>query len=290
MWQVVAEQVRAAGGEIRHGVTVEGLEQQNGRITAVRTRGPDGTEQRLACDHLISTMPLRDLVLGLNPPAPPAVREVAEGLCYRDFITVGVLVRGFRPRSEAVAGHPGHLLPDNWIYIQEPDVKLCRLQIFNNWSPALVKDPNTIWLGLEYLCQEGDELWRLGDEQMGRFAADELTKIGLIDEADVLDCNVVRVPKAYPAYFGSYDRFDVLRRYTDAIPNLFLVGRNGMHRYNNQDHSMLTAKLAVEAILSGQVDKAAIWSVNVDDEYHEEKSRETRPRRSDAVPGAAVPA
>jgi protoporphyrinogen oxidase len=136
----------------------------------------------------------------------------------------------------------------------------------------MVHSPDTIWLGLEYFCREGDELWRLNDAEMGCFAANELAKIDLIDLADVLDFHVVRVPKAYPAYFGTYDRFDVLRRHTDGIANLYLVGRNGMHRYNNQDHSMLTARLAVQAILSGSDSKEEIWSVNVDDEYHEEKA------------------
>jgi protoporphyrinogen oxidase len=217
-------------------------------------------------------MPVRDLILGLTPPAPAPVREVAAGLQYRDFITVGVLVKKLRPNCSCLPGHPANLLPDTWIYIQEPDVKLGRLQIFNNWSPAMVRSPDTIWLGLEYFCREGDELWRLDDDAMGRFAVDELAKIDLIDAADALDCHVVRVPKAYPAYFGTYDRFELLRRYTDAIGNLFLVGRNGMHRYNNQDHSMLTARLAVQAILSGSRGKEAIWNVNVDDEYHEEKA------------------
>lgn len=136
----------------------------------------------------------------------------------------------------------------------------------------MVRSPDTIWLGLEYFCREGDELWRLSDAEMGSFAVAELAKIDLIDVADALDLHVVRVPKAYPAYFGTYDRFDVLRRHTDAIRNLFLVGRNGMHRYNNQDHSMLTARLAVQALLSGSCSKEEIWNINVDDEYHEEKA------------------
>jgi protoporphyrinogen oxidase len=163
--------------------------------------------------------------------------------------------------------------PDNWIYIQERDVRIGRLQVFNNWSPDLVADGGHVWLGLEYFCQEGDDLWRKEDQAMIDFAAGELEIIGMIDRADVLDGTVIRVPKTYPAYFGAYEDFPLVRAWLDGIENLYLVGRNGMHRYNNQDHSMLTAKLAVEAILDGTVDKAAIWAVNVDDDYHEEAQR-----------------
>ncbi|MCM8594254.1 NAD(P)/FAD-dependent oxidoreductase [Accumulibacter sp.] len=271
MWQVVAEMVCEAGGEIRHGLTVRELRHDAGRVVAVVAEDREGGRVEVACDYVISTMPVRDLILGLSPPVPDQVREVAAGLCYRDFITVGVLVRKLRASRGSLPGHPANLVPDTWIYIQEPDVRLGRLQIFNNWSPAMVRDPATVWLGLEYFCQEGDELWRLTDEEMGRLAIGELAKIALIDEVDAIDFHVVRVPKAYPAYFGTYERFDVLRRHADTLGNLFLVGRNGMHRYNNQDHSMLTARLAVEAIVSGSSSKDAIWQINVDDEYHEEK-------------------
>ena len=210
------------------------------------------------------------MIQALQPPAPHNVRTVADGLMYRDFITMGLLLKKLKPRPEGRP--PLNLLPDTWIYIQEPDVKIGRLQIFNNWSPALVKDADTIWMGLEYFCQEGDELWRMSDEAFAEFAIAELARIDLIDPTNVLDWHVARIPKAYPAYFGSYNQFDTLREFADGIGNLFLVGRNGMHRYNNQDHSMVTAKLAVEAIMAGRSDKTAIWSVNVEEEYHEEKS------------------
>jgi protoporphyrinogen oxidase len=191
---------------------------------------------------------------------------VADGLMYRDFLTVGLLVR----KADVLTTN-GEALPDNWIYIQEKDVRIGRLQIFNNWSPHLVKDEDTMWMGLEYFCNEDDDLWQMNDQELIKFGAAELAKIGMLTGTSVLDGTVVRVPKAYPAYFGSYDQFDVVRRYTDTISNLFLVGRNGMHRYNNQDHSMLTAKLAAEAIASGEASKDALWDVNIDDEYHEEK-------------------
>jgi len=160
--------------------------------------------------------------------------------------------------------------PDNWIYVQEPDVKLGRLQIFNNWSPALVADPNTIWLGLEYFCAAGDALWSMRDAAFVDFASRELAKIGLIDLADVLDGTVVRVPKAYPAYFGAYSGMSTVRSYLDRLENVFPIGRNGMHRYNNQDHSMLAAKAAVDCIAAGSQDKTALWSVNAEEDYHEE--------------------
>lgn len=269
MWRLAAEELRTRGGEIHFGVKVVTLKQENGRITAVETESADHTRRWWDGDWVISTMPLRDMVQALQPPAPDAVRAVADGLMYRDFITMGLLLKKLKPRPEGKP--PLNLLPDTWIYIQEPDVMIGRLQIFNNWSPALVKDADTIWMGLEYFCQESDELWSMGDEEFSRFAIAELAKIDLIDPTDALDWHVARVPKAYPAYFGTYDRFDTLREYADGIGNLFLVGRNGMHRYNNQDHSMVTAKLAAEVIMSGSSDKTAIWTVNVEEEYHEEK-------------------
>jgi protoporphyrinogen oxidase len=164
------------------------------------------------------------------------------------------------------------LIKDTWIYIQEPDVLLGRLQIFNNWSPYMVADPSKVWIGLEYFCYETDPLWSMPDAELKRFAAGELEKIGILRSSEVLDAHVVRMPKAYPAYFGTYDRFDELRTYLDRFENLFLVGRNGMHKYNNQDHSMLTAMAVVDGIAAGHVDKAALWSINTEQEYHEDKA------------------
>ena len=270
MWRLAATELRERSGEIHFGLKVVTLKRENDRIVAIETEAADRSRRWWRGDWVISTMPLRDMVQALEPPAPHDIRIVADGLMYRDFITMGLLLKKLKPRPEGKP--PLNLLPDTWIYIQEPDVKIGRLQIFNNWSPALVKDSETIWMGLEYFCQEGDELWRMSDEAFAQFAVGELTKIDLIDSADTLDWHVARVPKAYPAYFGSYDCFDTLRAHTDGIDNLFLVGRNGMHRYNNQDHSMVTAKLAAGAIMAGITDKAAIWAVNVEEEYHEEKA------------------
>ncbi|MFC5300309.1 NAD(P)/FAD-dependent oxidoreductase [Azospira restricta] len=277
MWRIVRDEVTANGGEVRLGCRVKQLRHDGKRVTHVEWEDADGHLHGAGCDFAISSMPVRELVDAMNPAAPATVGEVANGLIYRDFITVGVLLRKLRPQPAPTPGERRlNLLPDTWIYIQEPDVRIGRLQIFNNWSPALVRDPDTVWLGTEYFCQEGDDLWQLDDEAMGRLATAELAKIGLIDEADVLDFHVVRVPKAYPAYFGTYDRFDEIRQWTDALANLFLVGRNGMHRYNNQDHSMTTAKLAVDAIISGSTDKSPLWSVNLEAEYHEEKQDATK--------------
>jgi protoporphyrinogen oxidase len=213
-------------------------------------------------------MPVRDLVLGLAPGAPQGPREIADGLEYRDFITVGLLYRRLM-RNPAGSG-PMNIVPDNWIYIQESGVKVGRLQIFNNWSPYLVRDAETVWIGMEYFCREGDELWSMPDAELQKLGVAEMRRLNLADAADHLDGVVIRMPKAYPGYYGTYARFDELRRYLDAFPNLFLIGRNGMHRYNNQDHSMLSAKKAVEAIVAGSSDKSPIWGVNIDDEYHEE--------------------
>jgi protoporphyrinogen oxidase len=199
------------------------------------------------------------------------VLEVSDGLVYRDFITVGLLVNGLKINESTPQGKK--LISDNWIYIQEPDVLIGRLQVFNNWSPWMVSDPAKIWLGLEYFCNEGDALWKRSDEEMIRLGREELAKIGIIDEAAVEDGTVLRMEKTYPAYFGSYDRFSEVRDFVDGIENLFLVGRNGMHKYNNQDHSMLTAMIAVDNIAAGITDKSNLWEVNTEMEYHEDKEK-----------------
>jgi protoporphyrinogen oxidase len=270
MWSEVAKEIRRLGGEIQFRSVVTGLTLSQGRVESVSVKRDSGATDRIAGDYVLSSMPVRDLIAGMND-VPDEIRRVAAGLQYRDFITVGVLVRKMKCGGADSNSNSHFMYPDNWIYIQEKDVKLGRLQIFNNWSPWLVADQKTVWLGLEYFCSENDGLWRMRDEEIKQLAIDELTKINLIDTADVLDCHVERVPKAYPAYFGSYGQFDVIRRFVDAIPNLFLMGRNGMHRYNNQDHSMLTARHAAVCIQQGRTEKDHIWAVNLDDEYHEEK-------------------
>ena len=268
MWEVAAERLQERGVKIVFDATVKHVEHVDGRIRAVRAVGAGGLEQRYEADCFVSTMPVRELVLGLSPEAPQRPREVAAGLEYRDFVIVGLLLRRLM-RTPAGKG-PLNLVPDNWIYVQEPGVKVGRLQVFNNWSPYLVKDQNTVWIGMEYFCSEGDELWEAADDELKKLGIREMQQLRLASPEDQLDSVVIRMPKAYPGYFGTYGSFDELRGYLDGFQNLFLAGRNGMHRYNNQDHSMLSAKLAAAAIVAGSGDKAPIWNVNVDDEYHEE--------------------
>lgn len=268
MWEEVAERIAAAGGAIHLRHRVVRIHRRGARVDAVDVRDEtSGEVRRVACDYLISTMPVKELTELLQPEDREVLR-IAAALPYRDFMTVGLLVRRMRgvPPSFAANGMP----PDNWIYVQEPDVRLGRLQVFNNWSPSLVADPRTIWLGLEYFCSQGDELWTMADGAFVEFASRELAKIGLIELQDVLDGTVIRVPKAYPAYFGAYAGIHRVQAYLDRVTNIFPVGRNGMHRYNNQDHSMLAAKAAVDSIATGSLDKSSIWSVNAEAEYHED--------------------
>ena len=226
----------------------------------------EGKTHVFPADYVVSTMPIQHLIRSLQCPIPAEVKEVSEGLIYRDFITVGLLV------NKLLLTEPdGSPLKDTWIYIQEPDVTVGRLQIFNNWSPWMVADRSKMWIGLEYFCNDTDPLWKMPDEEIKKFAVAEMEKIGILRASDVLDGHVVRVPKTYPAYFGTYDRFDVIQKFTDRFANLFLVGRNGMHKYNNQDHSMLTAMAAAENIMNNVADKSNLWAVNTEQEYHEEK-------------------
>jgi protoporphyrinogen oxidase len=272
MWEEVARRIEAKGGDVRFNSKVIGIETKDDRVVAVKIRNEGSGEiERLDADYVFSSMPVKDLVISLGPEVPPDVRKTAEGLLYRDFITVGLLLKKLKIANDTKVRTINSIVPDNWIYIQERDVRLGRIQIFNNWSPYLVKDKDTVWIGLEYFCFEGDNFWNMPDAGIAKMAIDEVEKINIIDREDVIDSTVIRMPKAYPAYFGSYDRFDVIKRYTDSFENLFLIGRNGMHRYNNQDHSMMTAMQAVENIINGVKGKENIWSVNTEDEYHEVK-------------------
>jgi len=266
MWEAVARKVKAMGGEIITNFSVTGVHCRGHKVIGVSGIDASGQERRFDGDYFFSTMPIKELVHSLDVPVPANVREVSDALQYRDFITVGLLLKKMK-----VNENNRHLVDDNWIYIQEPDVMAGRLQIFNNWSPHLVSNQENVWVGVEYFCYEGDELWNKSPEEMARFAAMELDKIGIIDKEDVLDSTVIKMPKTYPAYFGAYARFNEVREYIDTFENLFLVGRNGMHRYNNQDHSMLTAMEAVNNIITGRKDKSNIWDVNTEAEYHEEK-------------------
>jgi protoporphyrinogen oxidase len=266
LWEYVAGLVTKKEGEVRMGWRAAKLHVEGSRVVSVDAVDAQGISHTIPADYVFSTMPVRELIHSLDVEVPAEIRAIADGLIYRDFITVGLLVDRL-----AVTEADGGPLKDTWIYIQEPDVLVGRLQIFNNWSPYMVADPAKIWIGLEYFCYETDRLWNMPDEEIARFAIAEVQTIGILKADQVRDSHVVRVPKTYPAYFGTYDRFDEIVRYMDRFENLFLVGRNGMHKYNNQDHSMLTAMTAVDQIVAGQIDKAALWEINTEQEYHEEK-------------------
>ena len=271
LWEEVGRRIAQQGGRIHLRHRVVGVERDGIKVIAATVLDETtGLTQRVPCEYFISTVPVRDLVAFLEP-AELQIRRTAEQLPYRDFMTVGLLLRRMRAAAASRRAPRGNgMPPDNWIYVQEPDVRIGRLQIFNNWSPALVADPGTIWLGLEYFCSEGDDLWAMDDARFIDYAAGELEKIGLIDRKDVIDGTLVRVRKAYPAYFGTYSQFERVRTFLDRFPNVYPVGRNGMHRYNNQDHSMLAANSAVNSIINGGGDKQEMWLINAESDYHEE--------------------
>jgi protoporphyrinogen oxidase len=270
MWEEVARKVQDMGGTIVMEQAVREVRTCKNRIVGVTTLDRHGSSYAYDGEFFFSTMPIRDFIRSLNTAVPGNVQEVSDGLMYRDFITVGLLLEDLNVREQTEQGQK--LISDNWIYIQEPDVLAGRLQIFNNWSPWMVSDPAKVWIGVEYFCKEGDSLWTRSDGQMKDLAVEEMVRIGIIRQSALLDSVVLRMPKAYPAYFGTYKRFTEIRQFIDGFENLFLIGRNGMHRYNNQDHSMLTAMTAVDNIIAGRKDKANIWDVNTEMDYHEVSS------------------
>ncbi len=289
LWEHVADLVRQGGGEVRMGWRAASLHVDHGadgvdRIASIEARTPTGEPVTLRGDYFFSTMPIRELLRVIETPIPREIQAISDGLVYRDFITVGLLVDRL-----LVTEPDGSPLKDTWIYIQEPDVLVGRLQIFNNWSPYLVSDPSKIWIGLEYFCYDTDLLWNKPDAEIAEFAIAEVAKIGILNAAEVRDSCVFRVPKTYPAYFGTYDRFDEIIRYMDRFENLFLVGRNGMHKYNNQDHSMLTAMASVDNILAGNMDKSNLWQINTEQEYHEKKDDEGTTVGSVPTPAESMP-
>lgn len=258
MWEVCRDKVVAAGTEVRLERQVTRIEHAGGAAHTVVVEGPGGQE-RLPATSVVSSMPINELLRVMDPPVPPDVQAAADGLHHRDFLTVALVI----PERYA--------FPDNWIYVHEPSVKLGRIQNFGSWSPYLVQDGRTC-LGLEYFVNEGDEWWDLPDEQLIELGTRELQQLGLVEPGVVEAGYVVRMPKAYPVYDAAYaDNVDVLRAWLDEhAPNVHPVGRNGMHKYNNQDHSMYTAMLTVENILKGA--NHDIWAVNVEQEYHEERT------------------
>ena len=270
MWEEVAHQVVQKGGEVLLNQEVTGITLQKGQITSIQVIDhQSGNIQSLSADYYFSTMPVKELINAMGTEVPGHIITIANGLEYRDFITTGLLLNKLKKQPGTTLTSENNMLPDNWIYLQENDVKLGRIQIINNWSPYMVKDPAKVWLGLEYFCTEGDELWNRSDENMAALAISELEKIGMIEPEDVIDSIVIRMEKTYPGYFGSYNEFGKIIEYTDKIKNLYLIGRNGMHKYNNQDHSMLTAMTAVDNIIMGISSKDNIWAVNTEEEYLE---------------------
>ncbi|MDD4969123.1 MAG: NAD(P)/FAD-dependent oxidoreductase [Paludibacter sp.] len=272
MWETVAQIVLEKGGIIIKDSEVVEISIDENKVDGLSyLTHSTNTITKIFGDYFLSTMPVKDLISSMGNKVPLDVKAVSDGLQYRDFITVGLLLNKLKIKNETKIATLKDLVPDNWIYIQEKEVKVGRLQIFNNWSPYMVADIEKVWIGLEYFCNEGDELWSMSDSEFTQFAINELHHIDIIDKADVIDNTIIRMPKTYPAYFGTYSQFPVIREFTDKLENLFLIGRNGMHKYNNQDHSMLTAITAVDNIIHGENSKVNIWDINTEEEYHEEK-------------------
>ena len=279
LYEKMAEEIVRMGGEIRYGRTVHKFDLKDGKVATVYAMNAENEVESYPADYCISSMPIKDLLEAIGKEnAPSDVYEVATNLPYRDFMTVGLLLKDLKVKNKTKMKTLGGIVPDCWIYVQDRDVRLGRIQIFNNWSPYMVENPQeNVWVGLEYFCTEGDGMWTSPDEEFIQNAVNELVKIGVVDSSDkVLDSTVIRVKKAYPAYFGAYAQFDKVRAYLDGFDNLFCVGRNGQHRYNNMDHSMATAMVACEEILKGGTDKQAVWSVNTEKSYHETKTEEKK--------------
>lgn len=276
LWEEVADEVEAMGGKIIFGqsATSIGANAEN-LLTHVRAIDEKGEGHKYEADYVFSTMPLKDLVASM-PDVPQNIAQIASGLPYRDFVTVGLLVNRLELKNETDIPTLGNIVPDNWIYVQDTGVKLGRIQVFNNWSPYLVEDPeHTVWIGLEYFCAEGDDFWNMEDADRVEFATRELRQMGVLGQnTQVLDSHVERVKKAYPAYFDTYDQIDELIAWIDTHSNLFCLGRNGQHRYNNMDHSMMTAFYAVDNLLEGKIDRSNVWNVNTETDYHEQADGE----------------
>ena len=272
LWEVTAGEVQKKGGTIYKNAKVVGVRKNADNIATGVVYEENGVKKEMDGDYVISSMPIKDLVAGIND-VPEKYADIAAGLPYRDYMTVGVLISKLNLKNKTKIPTMGNIVPDDWVYVHDRNVSMGRFQIYNNWSPYLVKDvEHTVWMGLEYFCNEGDSMWSMSDDDFAHMGIREMITMKLIDdESKVLDYHVERVKKAYPAYFDTYDQIDELRNYLDTIPNLFCVGRNGQHRYNNLDHSMCTSFEAVKNILAGVTDKKNVWSVNTEEEYHESK-------------------
>ena len=276
LWDETAKEIINSGGEIIFNAQVLKLRKDHNRLTGL-TYLKDGCEYELGGDFIISSMPLKDLVGGMND-VPQKIADIAAGLPYRDYITMGVLVPELKLKNQTKIKTLANIIPDCWIYVQDRHVKMGRIQIFNNWSPYMVRDPeHTVWIGLEYFANEGDELWQMDEKSFTDLGIREMKQLGIIDsESVVMETHIEKIKKAYPAYFDTYNEIDTLIEWLNTIENLYCVGRNGQHRYNNMDHSMATSFEAVRNILSGRSDKSNIWNVNTEKEYHESKQSPVR--------------
>ena len=269
MWEVVASDIEDMGGTILKNHKVIEIEISNDKIISV-TAESDGSLHKFNVDFCISTMPIKDFIQSIKGiKVPPDVVRISQSLPYRDFMTVGILVDKLKINNNTSIPTINSVVPDTWIYIQERDVKLCRLQIFNNWSPYMVKDSAKVWIGLEYMCSDTDDIWKMSDKDFIDYAIEEVVSIGIIDHASIEDTCRIRIEKAYPAFFGTYSEFGLAKEYLDSLGNLYCVGRNGQHRYNNQDHSMLSAMVAVYSITNGVHSRDSNWNINTEQEYHE---------------------
>lgn len=273
LWTEVAEKVKSMGGEIHFNSKVTGIKaDSNFNIEYIKVQNAKNETEVIKGDYFFSSMPIKDLMEGFENEIDKEISNISSGLQYRDFRTAGILVKNLKIKNRTKIKTINNLIPDTWIYIQEKNVKLGRLQIFNNWSPYMIDDfQKYVWIGLEYFCNEGDEIWSMDDKTFVDFASKELASINIIDKNDIIDGCSVKVKKAYPAYFGTYKDFGKVKNYINNFKNLFLIGRNGQHKYNNMDHSMITAMTAVDNIINGINDKNNIWEVNTETVYHESK-------------------
>lgn len=271
LWEEVAKKIENFGGKILYNHRVVEIRNEKNRIKSVVYVYEDKRKE-IKGDIFISSMPIKDLIHSMKKEVPKKVKKIADGLPYRDFITVGLLVKKINLINKTNISVYNNSIPDCWIYVQEHDVKLGRIQIFNNWSPYMVRDAyHTIWMGLEYFCNENDSFWNMSEEECVQNVIQELVCMGIIDEEDVLDSHREKVLKAYPAYFDTYEDIDVVIEYLNSFVNLYCIGRNGQHKYNNMDHSMMCAFEVVDLIEGKHNDKSLLWKVNTEKEYHEEK-------------------
>ena len=274
LWEEVGRIIESKGGKIIFNSNVNYIKLEQNNVKEIKFF--DSISKKIETiygDYFISTMPIKDLIYSMDSKLVPSnVFNISQKLKHRAFITVGLLLNKLSLKNKTKQNTLNNIIPDTWIYIQEKRVKVGRVQIFNNWSPYLIKDKSKVWIGLEYFCEENDELWSMKDEKIIEFAINEMIDIEFINRKEVVDSTIIKVPNTYPSYFGeAYKQFDSIRKFTDTIENLFLIGRGGMHRYDGMDHPMLTAMEAVKNIKNKSTLKENIWNINTEQVYHEEK-------------------